>query len=37
MKPTEDDLEYAENADIGVKGCLIPCDEATEGASEEDE
>ncbi len=29
-RPTEDDLEYAENADIGSHGCLFPTGDAAD-------
>jgi hypothetical protein len=29
-RPTEDDLEYAENADIGRHGCLLPNGDAAD-------
>jgi len=36
-RPTEDDLEYAENADIGRHGCLLPNGDAADvGSSDSD-
>ena len=40
-RPTDDDLDYAENADVGSKGCLFPngeaCPEDTEGDTDSDD
>lgn len=35
-RPTKDELEYAENADIGRCGCLVPTGEAAPEEGEDD-